>query len=66
MVPARFVRAEPALARLVQRVHDFAENIELKLVVRGIADTHRLRVFIARQPRHFPFGQAPLAAQCRT
>ena len=40
-VPARFVAAEPALARLMQRVHDLAEDVELQLVVRGVADAHR-------------------------
>ena len=54
--------AEPGLARLMQRVHHFAENIELQLVMRRVADAHRLRVGVARQPRHFPFGQPPLAA----
>src|SRR5690348_3410827 len=61
--PARLMRTEPALPRLVQRVHDFAENIELKLVVGSIADTHRFRIFITGQPFHLPFCQAPLAPQ---
>src|ERR1700751_3242272 len=61
--PALFVSAKSALPRLMQRVHDLAKNIELKLVMRSVADTHRLRIFIAGKPGHFPFGQAPLAAQ---
>ena len=61
-VPAGIVGAEAAPTRLMQRVHNLAENVELQLVMRGIADTHRLRAFVARQPWHLPFGQPPLAA----
>ena len=43
-------------------IHQFAEHIELKLGMRGVTDTHRLRPRVTRQPRHFPFGQPPLAA----
>ena len=42
-------------------VHDFAEDVELQLAVRGIADAHRRGIFIAGQPGRRPFGQPPLA-----
>ena len=48
--PAGFVCAEAASPRLVQRVHDLAENIELELGVRRVADAHRLRILVSRQP----------------
>src|SRR5215467_6470981 len=61
--PAFFVSAKTALPRLMQRIHYLTENIELKLVVRGVADAHRPGIFVARKPGHFPFRQTPLAAQ---
>ena len=60
--PAGIIRTETALPRLVQRVHDLAENIELELHVRRVADAHRLRILVSRQPRDLPFGQPPFAA----
>src|SRR6476646_9533324 len=61
-IPTRFIGAETTLARLVQCVHDLAENIELKLTVRGIADAYGARILVSRQPGNLPFGQPPLAA----
>ena len=52
---------EPAAPRQVQRVHHLAVDVELQLAVRGVADAHRLRALVAGEPRHLPFGQAPLA-----
>ena len=40
--PLLNARVEPTAARLVQRIHHLAEDIELQLPVRGIADTNRL------------------------
>ncbi len=61
--PTFCVSAKSALPRLMQCVHDLAENIELKLVMSRIADAHRPRILIAGKPRHLPFGQTPLAPQ---
>ena len=54
---------EPALARLVEGVHHLAEDVELQLAVGGIADAHRLRALVARQPRQIDLRQPPLAGQ---
>src|SRR3974390_3572326 len=59
--PTHLVAAEAALSGLVERVHNFAEYIDLELPMRCITDTHRLRIFVARQPWHLPLGQTPLA-----
>ena len=45
----------------MHRVHHLAEHVELQLPVRRVADAHRARLLVARKPRHFPFGEAPLA-----
>ena len=54
--PTVGVWRKPAAARLVQRVHQLAEHVELELAERRIADPHRRRVLVARQPRHLPLG----------
>ena len=60
--PSRDSLARDAAApRLMQRVHHLAEHVELQLAVGGIADAHRRGAFVARQPRHLPLGQPPLA-----
>jgi hypothetical protein len=46
---------------MVQRVHHFAVHVKLKLVGGRIADTHRLRVLVAIEPRHLAFRQPSLA-----
>ena len=43
-VPAGVDLRQAALARLMQRVHHFAEDVELTLIVRGVADANRRRV----------------------
>ena len=58
--------AKPAAPGLMQRVHHFAEDVELKLVVRRVADAHRPRILVAGQPGDLPFGQPPLAGERRT
>lgn len=60
-IPPGLARAEAALARLLERVHQLAIDVELELLVRGIADPHRLRSEIAGQPVDVPFRQPPLA-----
>src|SRR5580698_6271305 len=47
-------------ARDVKGVHDFAIDVELELIMRGIADAHRAAVLVARQPRRLELGQATL------
>src|SRR5258705_4111149 len=46
---------------LIERVHDFAEDIQLKLAMRGIADTYRSRFLISLEPRYFPFPKSPFS-----
>ena len=58
--PARRVGRQSAPPRLVMDVHDLAEDVELKLAVSGVAEAHRRRIFVTRQPRRDPFGQPPL------
>src|SRR5712671_6800162 len=48
---------------LVERVEDLTKDIELNLVCGVVTDTHRLRAFVAWQPRHLPLSQSPLAAE---
>src|SRR3974377_1397378 len=59
--PTRLVAAEAALSGLVERVHNPTDNMYLELPMRSITDTHRFRIFVARQPWHLPLGQTPLA-----
>src|ERR1700688_3800103 len=59
--PARFAGGPSEVSRLMQRIHALAEYVELQLFERGVADAHRDRAFVARQPRHLPFGKPPLA-----
>jgi hypothetical protein len=61
-IPGGLLDPEAALPRLMQRVHHFTVHVELKLVVRGVADAHRLRLLVTVEPRHLPFGEPPLAA----
>ena len=62
-LPAVLGRGEAAFARLLEGIHQLAIDVELELLVRGVADAHRLGVGVARQPVDFPFGEPPLAAQ---
>src|SRR5205809_4343556 len=43
----------------MQRVHQLPIDVELKLAVGAVADPNRLGAEIARQPRDFPFAEAP-------
>src|SRR5215218_7282167 len=51
------------LPRLMQRVHDLAEHVDLELPVRRVPDTYRSRAFVAGKPRRLPFEQATLATE---
>ena len=56
--------AEPALAVAHGAAHrHLAIDVELELLGRGVADAHRVRALVARQPGHLPLGQPPLAAE---
>ena len=55
------VGLEPRLAGAQQRVHHLAVHVELELLRRGVADPHRLRSLVARQPVELQLGQPPLA-----
>ena len=58
--PRALVELQLGHARLMEGVDQLAIDIELQLRVRGIADPHRPRAFIAGQPVRLPFQQAAL------
>jgi hypothetical protein len=51
-VPRIGVRVEPRLARDLQRVHQLAVNVQLRLHGSGVADANGRRPLVARKPRH--------------
>ena len=57
---------DAADARLVERVHHLAVDVELELLVGGVADAHGFGVLVARQPGNLPLAEQPLAARART
>ena len=61
--PGIFVALQAALAGDVHRVHDLAENVELKLLVSRVADADWLGAFISRQPFELQLRQPALARQ---
>jgi len=46
---------------MMQRVHEFAIHVELKLGVGSIADANGAGFTVAGKPGNLPFGQAPFA-----
>ena len=54
--PALLGRDQAAFARLLEGVHHLAIDVELELLVGGVADAHRLGVGVARQPIDHPFA----------
>ena len=48
---------------LVKCVGDLAVDVELELPGGGVADPHRLRALVAREPVELELGQPPLAGQ---
>jgi hypothetical protein len=48
---------------LMKRVHDLAKDVDLQLIRGGVADLHRLRALVARQPGDLPFGEPFLASK---
>ena len=51
-----------ALPGVEHGVGDFAENVQLKLLVGRVSDAHRRRFFITGQPRNYQLRQPALAA----
>src|SRR5690242_291034 len=62
-VPRRVIACEAALAALMQRVHDFAVNVELQLDGSGVADSHGSRRLVTLQPPERHLGQPALAGE---
>src|ERR1700722_10894787 len=56
--PTLLVRSKSGLAGLEQCVENFAVDIQLPLLVGPIADSHRLGIFITREPVPFPLRQS--------
>ena len=63
---ALVVAREAALARLVERVHHLAVDVELQLRRGGVADAHRLRALVARRARAAPTPAGAARRRCRT
>ena len=63
MCQAYWSRLEPGLARLQERVHQLAVDVELELLRGGVADPHRRRALVAGQPVELELGQPPLAGR---
>ena len=61
--PVFFPRLQSTSPCLVQRVHDLAEHIELKLPVRGIPDAYGRGAFVAGQPRDFVLRETSFTGQ---
>src|SRR5271155_4884784 len=59
--PGVVVALQVVLARDVQGIDHFAIDIELKLLMRGVANTHRSAVLIAGQPRKLHLSKHSLA-----
>ena len=52
-----------AAPSLVQRVDHLAEDVELELSVRRVADADGTRALVAGEPGHFPLEEPTLAAE---
>src|SRR5262245_33457321 len=61
--PRGTARRNAADVRLMQGVHHLAEDIELELLVRRVADAHRTRTFITRKPWELPFPEKTLTGK---
>src|SRR4029078_5961671 len=58
--PGASIQFELGGSPLMECVDQFAVDVELQLRMRGIADPHWLRAFVAGQPFGLPFQQAAL------
>ena len=58
-VPAGLIVAKAAATRLMQRVHDFAINVQLKLLRGGVADPDGICPIVSGKPGNLPFRQPP-------
>ena len=61
--PGILIGFQSHLPRQVQRIHDFAKHIQLELPVGRVADPHRRRALVARQPFQGQFRQPPFPGQ---
>ena len=52
----------PASTAVRAASSDLAEDVELELLARFVADAHRLRVLVAGQPVELDLGEPPFAA----
>ena len=52
-----------ATRRLVEGVEHLAEHVELELLVGAVADPHRARALVAREPVELELGQPVLATR---
>ena len=59
-VPGRRAQRAPGPTRLVQRREHLAVDVELELARGGVADPHRGRLLVARQPADLPFVESAL------
>src|SRR5216683_1461947 len=61
--PRIFVFMDTGIARDVKRVHYFAVNVQLKLLMGRVANTHWTAALIASQPRKFKLRQRTLTRE---
>src|SRR5437762_594650 len=52
---------EAVCARLVERIHHLAVDVDLELLARGVPDPHGRRALVAGQPRQLELREPPLA-----
>src|SRR5215470_4362640 len=62
-VPFGAHRRQAALTALKQRIHDLAENVDLQLLGRSIADAHRLCALITGEVGELPLIETPFAGE---
>src|SRR5262249_47091391 len=58
-----FGRTGAAFLAETGRVRDFAIDVQLKLLVRRVADSHRRARLVTRKPWELDFGKPALAAE---
>src|SRR5271165_3048927 len=58
----RLLRSESAKPALIVRIQDLAIDVELALFRGRVANSHRCRTLVTRQPRQLKLCQAPLTS----
>ena len=58
-LPAGLALTEAAATPLMQRVHDLAIDVQLKLLRGGVSDPDGFRPLVSGKPGNFPFRQPP-------